>query len=152
MNHLVIRAYQPADWHEIERIHDAARKIELSLAGLSEAFLPLAIAVEREDLFAYHVCVAVFQGAVAGFAAYSEDELAWLYVDPAHMRRGIGRSLVQYVMDHTGQRPLCIEVLQGNEPALQLYRSMGFETVETVSGHMPGNEAFPVCVHCMQLL
>ena len=152
MERIVIRPYQPEDWHDIERIHDDARKIELSLAGLSGAFLPLAIAAEREELFAYHVYVAIFQGVVSGFAAYSEDELAWLYVDPAHMRQGIGRSLAQYVIDHTKKRPLCIEVLQGNEPALQLYRSLGFEMAETVRGHMPGNEAFPVCVHCMQCL
>ena len=131
---IAIRPYRPEDWRQIEQIHDAARKIELSLAGLPDAFLPLAVS----------------RGVVCGFVAYTEDELAWLYVDPTHMRQGIGRSLVQYVIAHTEKRPLCIEVLKGNEPALRLYRSMGFETVETIRGHMPGNEAFPVCVYGMQ--
>ncbi len=147
---IAIRPYRPEDWRQIEQIHDAARKIELSLAGLPDAFLPLAVAAEREGLFDYNVRVAVSRGVLCGFVAYTEDELAWLYVDPTHMRQGIGRSLVRYVIAHTEKRPLCIEVLKGNEPALRLYRSMGFETVETIRGHMPGNEAFPVCVYGMQ--
>ena len=149
-NRYTIRAYQPQDWPRIQQIHDAARKLELSLAGLSEAFLPLSIAAKREDLFAYTLCVAVYEGAVCGFAAYHSEELAWLYVDPGHMRQGIGRSLVQYVLDHTAHRPRYIEVLQGNEPALKLYRAMGFEPVETVCGQMPGNESFSVSVHRLQ--
>ena len=32
-----------------------------------------------------------------GFAACTEEELAWLYVDPEHMRRGIGRGLVEFL-------------------------------------------------------
>ena len=29
---------------------------------------------------------------------YKEDEIAWLYVEPNHMRRGIGKHLIMYVM------------------------------------------------------
>ena len=98
---IAIRPYRPEDWRQIEQIHDASRKIELSLAGLLDAFLPLAVAAEREGLFDYNVRVAVSRGVVCGFVAYTEDELAWLYVDPTHMRQGIGRSLVRYVIAHT---------------------------------------------------
>ena len=48
---LKIRAYEPEDWLAIQKAHDAARQQELALAGLPQAFLPLSIAAEREDLF-----------------------------------------------------------------------------------------------------
>ena len=94
---------------------------------------------------------AMQEGRVCGFAAYADEELAWLYVDPDYMRRGIGSALVRHVIEHTYKRPLCIEVLKGNTPAIRLYESMGFHTTKLCSGKMPGNENFSVTVHCMQL-
>lgn len=71
-------------------------------------------------------------------------------MDPAYSRRGIGKNLIEYVISIITRRPINVEVLAGNEPALNLYKSMGFETVEICSGVMPGNESFHVTVHCMQ--
>ena len=69
-----------------------ARKIELKLAGLVKAFLPLKVAAEREGLFDYPGLFVAEKGSeVVGFAACTEDELAWLYVDPEYMRRGSDR-------------------------------------------------------------
>lgn len=94
-----IRNYREPDFDAIERIHDAGRRTELRLAGLEEAFLPLRIAAEREGLFEYPgLFVAEANGSVVGFAACSEDELAWLYVDVSLFRRGIGRQLAEYAL------------------------------------------------------
>ena len=146
---VTIRDYQSSDWNAIEKIHDAARKIELHLAGLEAAFLPLRVAAEREGLLEYPgLFVAEQDGAVVGFAACSEDELAWLYVAPAHMRKGIGRSLINYaVQQYPGIHEL--EVLVGNEPAKALYEQAGFEVTHVAAGKMPGNESFPVKVYVM---
>lgn len=150
MREIRIREYREADWPRIEAIHDAARPMELKNAALEGAFVPLKQAAVNEGLFEYELRVAELDGAVAGFTAYTEDELAWLYVDPAQMRRGVGRALVEYVLAQIPQRPVNIEVLAGNEPALRLYESAGFHTVKMLSGRMPGNEAFAVTVHHMQ--
>ena len=122
---------------------------ELRSVGLAEAFLPLTIAAEKEGLFDYTVLVAQDGDQVLGFVAYSDEELAWLYVDPAQARQGIGRRLALAAM---ADRPegLAVEVLQGNEPALGLYRHLGFIETELVSGRMPGNEDFRVTVHCLR--
>lgn len=148
---IAIRPYRPEDFASMARIHDAARRIELHLAGLDDAFIPLAVAAEREGLFDYRVLVALRGDDVVGFAAYGQEELAWLYVDPARMRQGIGRALVRRVLADNPARPMALEVLCGNEPARRLYESEGFRVTETLSGHMPGNEAFAVRVHCMEL-
>ena len=84
---LAIRPYRPEDFPGIERVHDRARRVELRYAGLEDAFLPLRIAAEREDLFAYPgLFVAELGGEIAGFAACTQEELAWLYVDPGALR------------------------------------------------------------------
>ena len=147
---LTIRTYEKKDWDAIARIHDDARRTELNLAGLEDAFLPLAIAAEREDLFGYPgLFVAEADGAVAGFAACTNEELAWLYVDPGQMRRGIGRSLISHALNAFPDIR-SIEVLKGNTPAVSLYESMGFAVVGTETGRMPGNEDFTVEVCCME--
>ena len=148
MANIIIRDYMQQDWSRIEEIHNSARKIELHLAGLDDAFVPLAKAAINEGLFDYTVCVALINDNVVGFVAFSEDEIAWLYVDPNSVRQGVGKSLIMHVIENTTHRPL--EVLVGNNPALHLYEAMGFETTETCSGLMPGNESFKVTVHCMQ--
>lgn len=147
---MIIRKYKETDWAYLMQIHDSARMQELEYAGLPDAFVPLEIAAVREGLFDYELYVAEEQGIPVGFTAFAEEELAWLYVSPAHLRQGIGRALVQFVLDHVKTRPMYLEVLCNNTPALALYESMGFETTETVTGQMPGNEAFAVSVHCMK--
>ncbi len=123
---LQIRTYEETDWSAIEAVHDRARKIELHLAGLEEAFLPLAIAAKREGLLDY----------------------PGLYVDPAYRRRGGGRKLSEYALEKHPQIDT-IETLKGNEPARKLYESLGFQVEGVESGQMPGNEAFHVEVYCL---
>lgn len=147
---LAIRPYRPEDFPGIERVHDRARRVELRYAGLEDAFLPLRIAAEREDLFAYPgLFVAELGGEIAGFAACTQEELAWLYVDPAHFRKGVGRALAEHALQRfPGIRH--VEVLSGNAPAQALYARLGFVTAATERGRMPGNEAFSVQVDCME--
>lgn len=147
---LAIRPYRPEDFPGIERVHDRARRVELRYAGLEDAFLPLRIAAEREDLFAYPgLFVAELGGEIAGFAACTQEELAWLYVDPANFRKGVGRALAEHALQRfPGIRR--VEVLAGNAPAKALYARLGFVTAATERGRMPGNEAFSVQVDCME--
>ncbi len=125
MGLIAIRGFREADWPRLQAIHDAARMDELRLAGLEGAFLPLSVAAQREGLFEYTLRVAELDGTAAGFAAFTPDELAWLYVDPALARRGVGRALVEDALERM-ERPVSIEVLEGNGPALALYLGCGF--------------------------
>ena len=121
---------------------------ELRGAGLVAAFLPLEIAAQKEGLFEYEILVAEQDEAVLGFAAHNHEELTWLYVDPSCYRMGIGSLLAKAVL---ALHPdgICIEVLHGNNAALDFYRSIGFVETQVVSGRMPGNEQYPVTVHCL---
>ena len=144
-NGILIRPYEARDWPAIEAIHDAARMQELTLAHLAEAFIPLQQAAVSEGLVDYTVAVAERDGRVAGFVAYTPEELAWLYVAPGCMRQGIGTALVRHALAMR-QGPMTLEVLVGNEPARRLYEGCGFRLTDTVTGRMPGNEQFRVTV------
>lgn len=144
-----IRPYEEKDFEHLAAIHDPARKNELALASLSNAFLPFKVAAEREGLFDYTVYVAEHNQMIVGFVAFSKEEVAWLYVDVNFSRKGVGKCLMDFALRQLGD-DVSIEVLAGNEPALGLYRSFGFKIKETVHGKMPGNERFPVTVHVMR--
>ena len=71
-------------------------------------------------------------GAPAGFViarkAADEAELLTLGVAPASRRMGLGRALLNEasaMLRASGARQLFLEVEEGNEAALQLYRSLG---------------------------
>jgi ribosomal protein S18 acetylase RimI-like enzyme len=136
-----IREYRGSDWPRLCEIHDAARRDELGASGLMAAYLGLAQTADNEGLFDAHVVVAELDGRVQGFAAYSEQELTWLYCDPAAYRRGVGRALLRHVIAASAGE-LYTEVLVGNEAALALYRSEGFEVLRTTQGKLAGNEAY----------
>lgn len=146
---VTIQKYHEKFWDDLCAIHDSARKVELAYASLEDAFLPLADVAKEEGLFDYrHLDVALADGRPVGFCAYSEEELAWLYVLPEMMRKGIGRKLVEHALN-TEKTISYVETLFGNEPARKLYESFGFSVKEILSGKMPGNERFHVRVYSM---
>lgn len=54
-----------------------------------------------------------------------------LYVVPEHRRRGIGTALMRYVEDWArtrGDRQIGLQVFQSNQPALNLYNQMGYQS------------------------
>ena len=144
-----IRPYRDDDWAAIARIHDAARLDELRDSAGVDAFLTLEQTAEGEGLFDGLLWVAETDGEVTGFVALEDDEITWLYVDPAHYRRGIGRALLRHAVAHTGDRAE-VTVLDGNPHALALYRSEGFAVLETRTGPLVGNERFTATGHIME--
>lgn len=59
-----------------------------------------------------------------------EYEIHTIGVDPAYQRHGIGRAMMTRLLDEVGPDGVVyLEVRTDNEPALELYRSLGFETI-----------------------
>ncbi|MEU9709332.1 MULTISPECIES: GNAT family N-acetyltransferase [unclassified Streptomyces] len=153
---VTVRPYRPEDWDAIARIHDIARLDELRGSVGVEAFLTLAETYEEEGLFDGGLWVAEADdgtGAgprVAGFAAFADAELTWLYVDPARYRQGIGRILLRHVLTADASARIECTVLAGNDSARALYESEGFVVVETKTGKLAGNERFAATGHVME--
>jgi [ribosomal protein S18]-alanine N-acetyltransferase len=79
--------------------------------------------------------VAEVQNELVGFAVASyllqesDAEVEGLVVAPAHRRRGVGSALVQGCMTwaaKNGASAIRLEVRASNEPAIALYRGLGF--------------------------
>ncbi|WP_251055556.1 GNAT family N-acetyltransferase [Lysobacter sp. ISL-54] len=138
----LIRPYLLSDWPRLCEIHDRARLDELRLSADVAAFRSLARTAHSEGLFLDRLDVAEIDGIVQGFVAYRRSSLNWLYVHPDGYRRGIGRSLLRHAIAFSG--PLFrTQALDGNEPALRLYRSEGFVEIERRPGRLADNDEFP---------
>ncbi len=137
------REYQDTDWQAICEIHDRARPDELLGSCDPRGFIPIEQDEEVEDLKRSHKHVALVDGQVAGFVGVDEDYLAWLYVDPVHYGKGLGRALLQIGLREMGADVWTI-VLDGNHKAIRLYESEGFREARRFEGE---NNGYPcMCI------
>jgi ribosomal protein S18 acetylase RimI-like enzyme len=144
---VTIRSYKEQDWEAICRVHDAARPLELEGSCDPRAFVPLALDPEAEDLRRSQVLIAEEDGEVVGFAAVDDNYLSFLYVYPAHQRKGIGRRLLRASLKVAARDPWTI-VLSGNRPAIDLYESEGFQEQARFASD---NQGYPVtCVRMVR--
>ena len=103
----------------------------------------------RNELGHRHACfwVALDGAEVVGYGGL------WLIVDEAHVttvtvkpdrrREGVGRRLVETLLDEARQRgAVCatLEVRAGNEAAIGLYESFGFVRSGVRKGYYPDNQ------------
>ncbi|MEM8718112.1 MAG: GNAT family N-acetyltransferase [Cyanobacteria bacterium P01_G01_bin.39] len=145
-----LRNYSPEDWDAIAVIHDRARLDELSASVGIEAFLSLEATAENEGLFEGEVWVACDDQVIIGFVAFADDEVTWLYVSPDHYRQGIGKLLLRQAINRC-RKTVHTSVLSGNDAALCLYLSEGFEIIETKTGKLNGNESFSATGYILKL-
>lgn len=139
---VLIRPYVLGDWPRLCEIHDRARLDELKLSADPAAFRSLARSAHSEGLFEGRLDVGVLDGIVQGFVAYQRHTLNWLYVHPDAYRRGVGRSLLRHALADCGP-VVGTQALDGNEPALRLYRSEGFVEIERRNGRLAGSDEYP---------
>lgn len=143
MNDLHIRKYTQADWPQARLIHDQARPIELQGSCDPRAFVPLA--EDKDDLKEFSECqklVACLGDRVVGFIGIDDNEIGWLYVDPAESRKGIGRQLLRKGLTAIDSATT-VHVLEGNTPALNLYLSEGFAKFDSFKSK---NNGYPCTV------
>ena len=65
-------------------------------------------------------------------AAFNETATTEIYtigVDPAYQGRGIGRLMLDRLLEFADGGVVYLEVRTDNEPAIGLYRSVGFEQI-----------------------
>jgi len=132
-----IRDYRPGDWPAVCRVHDRARPDELRGSFDPRAFIPLAEDAEGRYIDACTMFVAQRDDEVVGFAGIDEPYLAWLYVDPAHYRRGIGRALLRHCLARLSE-DAWTRACGNNEAALSLYLSEGFVIESRSTGENAG--------------
>lgn len=71
-------------------------------------------------------------GYVGSQTVLGETDMMNIAVHPAYRKQGVAKSLIQNLIDtisQQGSHSLMLEVRQSNEPAKNLYLSLGFENV-----------------------
>jgi ribosomal-protein-alanine N-acetyltransferase len=92
-----------------------------------------------------HYLVALEGDEVVGYAGYCDDPdegfVQTLAVAPRRQREGIGRLLLDALLEHAAtlpRKPVSLEVRADNEAAQQLYESRGFRRTSVRRGYYPG--------------
>ena len=119
-----------ADRADLDAIREIFRAASLSNEGDRAALLahPEVLEFPEDAVVDGRLRVAVDDdGTVLGFAGVTPHADAWeledLFVDPAHMRRGVATALVRHLVDEADVP--WIEVT-ANPHAMAFYRSVGF--------------------------
>ena len=118
---------------------DAARcaQLETVLFGGDDPWTESAFVRELAAGHNRYVAARV-DGRLIGYAGIArlgrtppfEYEIHTIGVDPAFQGRGIGRAMMTALLDHAGPEAVVyLEVRTDNEPAIALYRSLGFVQV-----------------------
>lgn len=71
-------------------------------------------------------------GYVGVWLMYEQAQITTIGVDPAYMRQGLGRMMMQEMIElamNQGCEKMSLEVRISNQKAISLYESLGFETV-----------------------
>ena len=72
----------------------------------------------------------------AGLASYPDEaQVQTIAVAPKYQGRGVGRRLLTALLTAAGPRRVLLEVRTTNEPALTLYKSMGFQQIGIRRGY-----------------
>lgn len=147
------------DWPRIWPIWHA-----IAVAGATIAWDPATPSEQAREAWlgpgAGDVFVAVDDGSIVGSAQLhpnygpaSRIANATFIVDPERAGQGIGRRLVQYVLDAAraqGYRAMVFNaVVETNLGAIHLYESLGFTILATVPEAFDHRELGPVGLHIM---
>ena len=133
---LEIRDAVPAD---LPRLREVFRRSALVHDDQRAVLLahPEVLELDAEAVLTGDTRVAVVDGDVVGFATMTGragdavGELVDLFVDPEHLRRGIGRALVEDLVDRARTGSLTRLEVTANDQALAFYDAAGFVRVGT---------------------
>ncbi|MGI8784564.1 MAG: ribosomal protein S18-alanine N-acetyltransferase [Acidobacteriota bacterium] len=84
-------------------------------------------------------------GYILGFASGGSGTIVSLAVDPDFQKRGLGIQLCRFLLsqfERQGVTVCWLQVRAGNQPAIALYQSVGFQTMRTLQHYYSdGGEA-----------
>ena len=133
MTGVVLQFAEAFSIDELTRIYNESRKDYMISMPMTVARMQRYIDLYDVDLG--HSVVAIRGSAFYGIGMLGVREgVSWitrLGVMPAGRRMGVGRKMVRHLLDHAralGQYGVKLEVIQGNVPAIRMFRSLGFRS------------------------
>jgi putative acetyltransferase len=123
-----IRKYSQNDYPQILEIYATSKLDELKYENTNFELLPLdkdeirLAQIYESDIYVYGTRDAV------GFCAYSGSEIRALFVHPDYRGKGIGVSLLEFMLSHI-MGTVTLYVAASNYPAIKLYQKYGFKII-----------------------
>jgi ribosomal protein S18 acetylase RimI-like enzyme len=136
---LLFAAYRGTIDDEGDSFAEALEETEKTFRGDYGRFLPGCSFVVEEGEFLASACLVSF------FEPHNAPLVVFLMTRPEAKRRGLARQLLQRSMNallDEGYARLTLVVTNGNDPAEQLYESMGFGSI---AEHGEGTGAPSLC-------
>ncbi len=123
-----IRKYSQRDYNQLLEIYSASKLDELKYENTVFELLPL----DKDEIRLAQILesqIYVYGTKdVVGFCAYSGSEIRALFVHPASRGKGIGVSLLEFMLSNIiGAATLY--VAGSNYPAINLYQKYGFKSI-----------------------
>lgn len=143
-----IRRYSPADLNAVLAVYARAKPDELQYEATDFTIVPLNQDADRfngflqSDVFLYEAGQQVL-----AYGACFQNEIRALYVDRSARGQGIGMALLRHLLLLIDGDPV-LHVVKSNQPALQLYRRVGFVEEKEISVEYNGQQ---VAVYMMRL-
>lgn len=129
---------------EIQQIQQEAYRVEAELIGFDG--IPQLYETFDEIQKSTEVFAGYIDGQLQGVISYQAKEgiadIHRLVVSPSHFRKGIGRSLVKYLLEQYKGYGVTVRTGTANKPAIAFYKALGFQEQRLIEV-APG-------IHCTQ--
>ncbi|WP_142826977.1 GNAT family N-acetyltransferase [Planococcus soli] len=129
---------------EIQQIQQAAYRIEAELIrfdGIPQLYETLAEIQKSTEIF-----LGYSEGQLQGILSYQVKggtvEIHRLVVSPNHFRKGVGKKLMEYLLEKFKEYDFTVSTGTANIPAITLYKAFGFQEQRLIEV-APG-------IHCTQ--
>ena len=113
---------------EIQNIQQAAYRIEAKLIGFDE--IPQLYETVQEIQNSQEIFVGYSTERLQGVVSFQVEQrtvdIHRLVVDPDHFRKGIGKQLLTYLLEHYEGYRFTVSTGAANKPAIALYQAYGF--------------------------
>ncbi|MDQ0428148.1 ribosomal protein S18 acetylase RimI-like enzyme [Planomicrobium stackebrandtii] len=113
---------------EIQQIQQAAYRVEAELIrfdGIPQLYETLAEIQKSNETF-----LGYSEGQLLGIISYQVKggtvEIHRLVVSPNHFRKGVGKKLMEYLLEKFKEHDFTVSTGTANKPATALYKAFGF--------------------------
>ena len=116
--------------HKIRNVFQASYAVEAKILSVID-FPPLKRTLSKivnsdSDFFAYYQSNDII-GVIEVKNSQELTHIQSLAIYPEHFRKGIGKKLVQFILDRYTTMTFTVETGLGNDPAIKLYESFDFK-------------------------
>jgi len=146
-----LRKFEPKDLYQVMSINRICLPENYSegfFMGIYKNFPETFIVAEKDEAIVGYIMCRIESGLSGlGFMPLSlskKGHIISIAVLPEHRGRGLGRSLIERALEIMAKfynaKSCYLEVRVSNEPAISLYKKVGFEVQRTIRGYYADGE------------